>query len=92
MVVDNRAGAGGVTGVDVVAKAAPDGYTFGIGSAGGLAISPKLDRGTPYDPLRDLAPITLAVLVPGAAGGAGGDALAHGGRTRRGGEGGNRAS
>ena len=64
VVVDNRAGAGGVTGVDVVAKAAPDGYTFGIGSAGGLAISPRLDRGTPYDPLRDLAPITLAVLVP----------------------------
>ena len=57
-------GAGGVTGVDAVAKAAPDGYTIGIGSAGGLAISPRLDRGTPYDPLRDLAPLTLAVLVP----------------------------
>lgn len=64
VVVDNRAGAGGVTGVDAVAKAAPDGYTIGIGSAGGLAISPRLDRGTPYDPLRDLAPLTLAVLVP----------------------------
>jgi tripartite-type tricarboxylate transporter receptor subunit TctC len=64
VVVENRAGAGGVTGVDVVAKAAPDGYTLGIGSAGGLAISPRLDRGTPYDPLRDLAPLTLAVLVP----------------------------
>ncbi|MGG5888555.1 Bug family tripartite tricarboxylate transporter substrate binding protein [Falsiroseomonas sp. HC035] len=63
IVVDNRAGAGGVTGVDVVAKAAPDGYTFGIGSAGALAISPNLDRGTPYNPLRDLAPITLGVLV-----------------------------
>jgi len=64
VVVDNRAGAGGVTGVDAVAKAAPDGYTIGIGSAGGLAISPRLDRGTPYDSLRDLAPLTLAVLVP----------------------------
>jgi tripartite-type tricarboxylate transporter receptor subunit TctC len=64
VVVDNRAGAGGVTGVDAVAKAAPDGTTIGIGSAGGLAISPRLDRGTPYDPLRDLAPLTLAVLVP----------------------------
>jgi tripartite-type tricarboxylate transporter receptor subunit TctC len=64
VVADNRAGAGGVTGVDVVAKSAPDGYTIGIGSAGGLAISPRLDRGTPYDPLRDLAPITLGVLVP----------------------------
>ncbi|PZW39361.1 tripartite-type tricarboxylate transporter receptor subunit TctC [Humitalea rosea] len=64
VVVENRAGAGGVTGVDVAAKSAPDGYTFAIGSAGALAISPNLDRGTPYDPLKDLAPLTLAVLVP----------------------------
>jgi tripartite-type tricarboxylate transporter receptor subunit TctC len=64
VVVENRAGAGGVVGVDAIAKAAPDGYTFGIGSAGGLAISPNLGRGTPYDPLRDLAPVSLAVLVP----------------------------
>jgi tripartite-type tricarboxylate transporter receptor subunit TctC len=64
VVVDNRVGAGGVTGVDVVAKAAPDGYVFGIGSAGALAISPNLGRSTPYDPLRDLAPVTLGVLVP----------------------------
>ncbi len=64
IVVENRAGAGGVTGVDVIARAAPDGYTFGIGSAGALAISPSLGRGTPYDPMRDLAPVTLAALVP----------------------------
>ncbi|WP_372619185.1 Bug family tripartite tricarboxylate transporter substrate binding protein [Falsiroseomonas sp.] len=64
VVVENRAGAGGVTGVDVTAKAAPDGYTIAIGSAGALAISPRLGRGTPYDPLRDLAPLTLAVSVP----------------------------
>ena len=64
VVVENRAGAGGVTGVDVVAKATPDGYTFGIGSAGGLAISPNLGRGTPYNPLTDLAPLTQGVLVP----------------------------
>ena len=64
VIVDNRAGAGGVTGVDLIAKAAPDGYAFGIGSAGALAISPGLGRGTPYDPLRDLAPITLGALVP----------------------------
>ncbi|MBX9595178.1 MAG: hypothetical protein K2X46_12490, partial [Roseomonas sp.] len=48
VVVENRVGAGGVTGVDVAAKAAPDGYTFAIGSAGALAISPNLGRGTPY--------------------------------------------
>jgi tripartite-type tricarboxylate transporter receptor subunit TctC len=64
VVVENRPGAGGATGIDVTAKAAPDGYTMAIGSAGGLAISPGLDRGTPYDPLRDLAPLTLGVLVP----------------------------
>jgi tripartite-type tricarboxylate transporter receptor subunit TctC len=64
IIVENRPGAGGVTGIEVTARAAPDGYTFAIGSAGGLAISPRLDRGTSYDPLRDLAPITLAVLVP----------------------------
>ncbi|HEY4250236.1 MAG TPA: tripartite tricarboxylate transporter substrate binding protein [Roseomonas sp.] len=64
LVIENRSGAGGVTGIDVMAKAAPDGYTIAIGSAGGLAIAPRLDRGTPYDPLRDLAPLTLAMLVP----------------------------
>ncbi len=65
IVVESRPGAGGVTGVDVAAKAAPDGYTIVLGSAGALAISPGLpDRSMPYDTLRDLAPITLAVLVP----------------------------
>lgn len=64
VIIENRVGAGGVTGVDVIAKAAPDGYTFGIGSAGALAISPSLGRGTPYDPSRDLLPISLAALVP----------------------------
>ena len=60
VIIENRAG----PGVDVIAKAAPDGYTFGIGSAGALAISPSLGRGTPYDPSRDLLPISLAALVP----------------------------
>lgn len=64
VVVENRVGAGGVLGVDAVAKATPDGYTFGIGSAGALAISPNLGRGTPYNPLTDLAPLTQGVLVP----------------------------
>ncbi len=64
VVVENRAGAGGVTGVDVIAKAVGDGYTFGIGSAGAIAISPSLGRGTPYDPMRDLAPVMLIANVP----------------------------
>ncbi|MBS7811686.1 Bug family tripartite tricarboxylate transporter substrate binding protein [Roseococcus pinisoli] len=64
VVVDNRAGGGGITGLEVVARSAPDGYVFGLGSAGGLAIAPHLGRGTPYDSLRDFAPITLGVSVP----------------------------
>lgn len=64
VVVEARPGAGGVTGVDVMVKAPADGYTIALGSAGGLAISPGLDRNMPYDTLRDIAPLTLAALVP----------------------------
>ena len=64
VVVDNRAGGGGITGLEIVARAAPDGYVFGLGSAGGLAIAPRLGRGAPYDPLRDFSAITLGVSVP----------------------------
>lgn len=64
VVVENRAGGGGITGLEVVARAAPDGYVFGIGSAGGLAIAPRLGRGTSYDPNRDFSPVTLGVAVP----------------------------
>ena len=64
VVVENRVGGGGVTGVEAAVRAPADGYTISIASAGALAISPRLPRGTPYDPLRDLAAITLGVLVP----------------------------
>jgi tripartite-type tricarboxylate transporter receptor subunit TctC len=63
VVIDNRAGAGGVTGTDAVAKAAPDGYTIALSSAGALAISPSLQR-MPYVTLRDLKPLTLVAKVP----------------------------
>jgi tripartite-type tricarboxylate transporter receptor subunit TctC len=63
VVVEARPGAGGVTGMDAVAKAAPDGHTIGLGSAGGLAISPGLQPNMPYDTLRDFAPLSLAVIV-----------------------------
>jgi tripartite-type tricarboxylate transporter receptor subunit TctC len=63
VVVESRPGAGGVTGMDAVAKATPDGHTIGLGSAGGLAISPGLPQPMPYDTLRDFAPLTLAVIV-----------------------------
>jgi tripartite-type tricarboxylate transporter receptor subunit TctC len=57
IIVDNRAGAGGNIGLDAVAKAAPDGYTIGMGQAANLAINPTLYAKMPFDPLRDFAPI-----------------------------------
>jgi tripartite-type tricarboxylate transporter receptor subunit TctC len=63
LVIDNRGGAGGVTGTDAVAKAAPDGYTIALSSAGALAISPSLQR-MPYQTLHDLKPVTLVAKVP----------------------------
>ena len=63
VVIDNRSGQGGVIGTDVVAKAAPDGYTIGIVSAGALAISPTMEN-VPYDPSKDLQPVTLVAKVP----------------------------
>jgi len=63
IVVDNRSGQGGVLGTDMVAKAAPDGYTVGIASAGALAISPSMEK-VAYDTLKDLQPVTLVAKVP----------------------------
>ncbi|MBR1159552.1 tripartite tricarboxylate transporter substrate binding protein [Bradyrhizobium elkanii] len=63
VIVDNRAGQGGVLGTDAVAKAAPDGYTVAIASAGALAIGPSMEK-VAYDTLQDLAPVTLVATVP----------------------------
>lgn len=63
IIVDNRTGQGGVLGTDAVAKAAPDGYTVAIASAGALAISPSMEK-VAYDTLKDLAPVTLIATVP----------------------------
>lgn len=59
VVVDNRPGAGGGVGLDLVAKAPADGYTIVLASAGGLTANPSLYKQLPYDPTRDFAPITL---------------------------------
>ncbi len=64
VVVDNRSGAGGTLGTDIVAKAAPDGYTLVIGAAGTLAIAPSVFTKLPYDPERDFAPIALFASTP----------------------------
>jgi tripartite-type tricarboxylate transporter receptor subunit TctC len=64
IVVDNRPGAGGVIGADLVAKALPDGYTLLLGSPGALTINPVLSPKMPYDSLRDFAPVSLATISP----------------------------
>ena len=64
VVVDNRGGAGGVIGVDTVAKAAPDGYTLCLCSSGAMITSPMLLMKPPFDARRDFAPITTIVSVP----------------------------
>ena len=64
VVVDNRPGAGGNIGTDIVAKSAPDGYTLLMGSAGPLAINASLFAKMPFDPIKDLAPVTLAASTP----------------------------
>jgi tripartite-type tricarboxylate transporter receptor subunit TctC len=60
VVVDNRPGAGGNTGTDHVAKSAPDGYTFLVSTNGPLVYSTVFNPKLPYDPFKDLAPVTLA--------------------------------
>src|SRR5262245_46514158 len=60
VIVENRAGAGGVTGADLVAKSPPDGYTI-LQNTNGQAISPAIYRSLPFDALKDFAPVTQLV-------------------------------
>jgi tripartite-type tricarboxylate transporter receptor subunit TctC len=64
IVVENKPGAGGNTGTDYVAKAAPDGYTFLVSTNGPLVYSTVFNPKLPYDPFKDLAPVTLAGAQP----------------------------
>ena len=63
-VVENRAGAGGNIGADMVAKSAPDGYTLLMGTVGTHGINKALYEKMPFDPIKDFAPITLVAGVP----------------------------
>ena len=60
-IVDNRAGAGGNIGTDIVAKSPPDGYTLLMGNVSTNAINPSLYSKLPFDPFKDFAPITQTV-------------------------------
>ena len=64
IVIENRGGAGGVVGAEVVARSAPDGYTLLLGSTGLLTLAPALNPKNPYDPVRDFAPIGSVSDVP----------------------------
>lgn len=64
VVIDNRDGAGGMIGITQVTRATADGYTIGMGSPSTLAMAPYMMKAPPYDPVRDIAPITLIAATP----------------------------
>lgn len=64
VVVDNRPGAGGNIGLAVVAKAPADGYTLGVGAAGGLSANISLYANMPFDPAKDFRPVTMLAAIP----------------------------
>ena len=64
VIVDNRAGAGGNLGTELAAKSTPDGHTILMGNVGPLSISVSLYKKLPYNPLTDLAPVSLMVIYP----------------------------
>jgi tripartite-type tricarboxylate transporter receptor subunit TctC len=64
VIVENRGGAGGTIGTNEVAKSAPDGHTLLVGFNGPIAVNVTLFSKLPYDPVKDLTPVTLAVMSP----------------------------
>src|SRR5436190_17389029 len=64
IVVENKGGAGSIVGTDMVAKAAPDGYTLLLGQSGPISINPAVYKSLPYDPVKDFVPITMTTAYP----------------------------
>jgi tripartite-type tricarboxylate transporter receptor subunit TctC len=64
VVVDNKPGAGGNIATDMTAKSAPDGHLVHLANVGSLTVAPHLVSNLPYDPMRDLAPVSIAVIFP----------------------------
>jgi tripartite-type tricarboxylate transporter receptor subunit TctC len=62
VVIDNRAGASGQIGLELTAKAPPDGYTLGVGLVTNLALAPYAYKSIPYDPLKDFTPVALGAI------------------------------
>lgn len=59
VIVENRAGASGQIGLEILARSAPDGYTIGVGQGGNLVVAPHTYKKLPYDPLKDFVPVAL---------------------------------
>jgi len=64
VLVENRPGANGALGADLVAKAPPDGYTLLLGAAGTMVVAPHLGANMPFDPMKDLVPASLVAISP----------------------------